>query len=231
MQPGRIVEQGGITRKGAALQAEAPLLARFLGKIVLDVMPAALASVIGGFLFTQYQFGHGVPHPALEQVQPASAEMMALVRDEHAVIIDYLKAQTAAEKSRLAAADIDAARPARDAKVAPDVPIRHVAAVVAAAKPAAPRSKVPAAAAAVPRAPLVIAQAGPNAETASVPSDGAASDDRLARDPDSLLAKTLDLKDHVVAATRHVVSAIGDVFSSVGERIGGPPAGPRQFNS
>jgi hypothetical protein len=230
MQPGRIVEQGGSTRKGTTLQVQAPLLARFLGKIVLDVMPAALASVIGGFLFTQYQFGHGVPHPALEQVQPASAEMMALVRDEHAVIIDYLKAQTAAEKSRLAAADIDAARPAPDARVAPDVPIRHVAPGVVAAKPAA-RSKVPVAAAAVPRAPLVIAQAGPNTELATVLADGAASDDHLARDPDSLLAKTLDLKDHVVAATRHVVSAIGDVFSSVGERIGGPQAGPRQFNS
>src|SRR5580700_7551209 len=35
----------------------APLLARFAGKFVLDIMPAALASVIGGFLFTQYQFG------------------------------------------------------------------------------------------------------------------------------------------------------------------------------
>jgi hypothetical protein len=231
MQPGGIVEQGGITRKGTTLQVEAPLLARFLGKIVLDVMPAALASVIGGFLFTQYQFGHGVPHPALEQVQPASAEMMALVRDEHAVIIDYLKAQTAAEKSRLAAEDTDAARPAPDARVAPDAPIRHVAAVVVAAKPAAPRNKVPVAAAAMPRAPLVIAQAGPNAELATMPADGAASGDRLARDPDSLLAKTLDLKDHVVAATRHAVSAIGDVFSSVGERIGGPQAGPRQFNS
>ncbi len=231
MQPGGIVEQGGITRKGTALRVEAPLLARFLGKIVLDVLPAALASVIGGFLFTQYQFGHVVPHPTLEQVQPASAEMMALVRDEHAMIIDYLKAQTAAEKSRLAAEDTDAARAAPDAKVTPDVPIRHVAAVVVAAKPVAPRNKMPVAAAAVPRAPLVIAQAGPNAELAPVPADGAASDDRLARDPDSLLAKTLDLKDHVVAATRHVVSAIGDVFTSVGERIGGPPAGPRQFNS
>ncbi len=45
-------------------------------------------------------------------------------------------------------------------------------------------------------------------------------DDRLASDPDSLLAKTLDLKDHVVAGARHAVSAIGDVFASVGERIG-----------
>ena len=36
---------------------------------------------------------------------PASAEMMQLVRDEHAVIIDYLKAQMAAEKNRHAAED------------------------------------------------------------------------------------------------------------------------------
>ena len=34
------------------------------------------------------------------QVAPASEEMMRLVRDEHAMIVDYLKAQTAAEKGR-----------------------------------------------------------------------------------------------------------------------------------
>ena len=74
---------------------------RFLGKLVVDVLPAALRSVIGGFLFAQYQFSHATaPHPATEQAVPASAEMMQLVRDEHAVIIDYLKAQMAAEKSR-----------------------------------------------------------------------------------------------------------------------------------
>ena len=53
----------------------APLLARFAGKFVLDIMPAALASVIGGFLFTQFHFGHSAPKPVLEQVTPASAEM------------------------------------------------------------------------------------------------------------------------------------------------------------
>jgi hypothetical protein len=87
-----------------------PLLTRFLGKFVLDILPAALASVIGGFLFTQYHFGHSVPKPVLEQVTPASAEMMAMVRDEHAVIIDYLRTQMAAEKSRVAAEDADLAR-------------------------------------------------------------------------------------------------------------------------
>ena len=51
------------------------------------------------------------------------------------------------------------------------------------------------------------------------------------RDPDSLLAKTLDLKDQVVAATRHAVSAIGDVFTSVGEHITGTAPTTHQFSS
>ena len=56
-------------------------------------------------------------------------------------------------------------------------------------------------------------------------------DDRLARDPDSLLAKTLDLKDHVVAATKQAVAALGDMFASVGEHIGGSTPAARQFNT
>jgi len=222
-----------------------PLLARFLGKIVLDVLPAVLASVIGGFLFTQYQFGHAAaPHPAVEQVTPASAEMIQMVRDEHAMLFDYLKSQSVAEQSRQVAEDQASARAAADAKAMAETKTaadakaladkalaeaatRRFAAVVA-PKPAAARAKAPtatAAAAPVPQAPLVIAQAER--------TDGAAPEERLARDPDSLLAKTLDLKDHVVAATRHVVSAIGDIFASVGERIGGAGsnAGGRQFSS
>src|ERR1700684_1215124 len=110
MQPSEIV--GGIVRTGDKRQGvrpARPILARFAGKFVLDIMPTALASVIGGFLFTQFHFGRApVQHPALEQVTPASAEMMALVRDEHAMIVDYLKTQMAAEKSRQAAQAVDA---------------------------------------------------------------------------------------------------------------------------
>jgi len=215
------------------------LLARFLGKIVHDVLPAALASVIGGFLFTQYQFGHNaVPRPATEAVVPASAEMMALVRDEHAVIIDYLKTQMAAEKSRLAAADADTARAGADGqaidpqttadtktpdvKVPAEIPNRHSSAAMAAPKSANPHPKPPGAVAAAPHAPLLIAE---------VQQTGtAAPADRLAREPDSLLAKTLDVKDHVVAATLGVVSAIGNIFASVGERIVGP-ASARPFSA
>ncbi len=237
----------GIMPRNWTMPHESPLMARFLGKIVLDILPAALASVIGGFLFTQYQFGHAAASRPLEQVAPASAEMVQMVHDEHAMIIDYLKSQSAAERSRAAAEDEASARAAAEAKAAADTKAvadakalaekassekalaeaatRRLAAP-AAAKPVIARVKPPTAIAATSaQAPLVIAQAEQ--------TNGMAPQDRLARDPDSLLAKTLDLKDHVVAATRHVVSAISDIFASLGERIGGlnPNAGGRQFSS
>src|ERR1700722_17473920 len=109
MQLSGIVQERGINQSRWGVPG-VPLLARFAGKFVLDIMPTALASVIGGFLFTQFHLGRpAVPHPVLEQVQPASAEMRALLRDEHAMIVDYLKTQMAAEKSRRAAQEVDAA--------------------------------------------------------------------------------------------------------------------------
>lgn len=238
----------------------APLLTRFLGKFVLDIMPAALASVIGGFLFTQYHFGHSAPKPVLEQVTPASAEMMALVRDEHAAIIDYLKTQMAAEKSRVAAEDADLARAeeasklaeakavaaaaplvaALDAKAVDSKPAEFKSTDLRAASDAAHRSAAtttkpvgwhakPQVAAAVPlpqpapRAPMVIAQADPG--------QNAQASDRFASDPDSLLGKALDVKDHVVAGARHAVSAIGDMFAAVGGALNPQATLPRQFSS
>jgi len=229
-----------IAPNGAA-RLEAPWLARFAGKLVLDVLPAALASVIGGFLFTQYHFDHAAA-PQLVAVQPASPEMMAMVRNEHALIMDYLKAQVAAEKRRDAAEDAAAAHAVADARAAADAKLAEALVVaqtaarastpaVAAAK-AAPvaHHKPPASLAAAPHAPLEIAQANQTGPVAV--ADDAVRSDRLARDPDSLLAKTLDLKDNVVAATRHVVSVIGDVFASVGDTIGGAMASAsRPFSS
>ena len=110
---------GGQDDAQCATRKQIPLLARFAGKFMLDILPAALASVIGGFLFTQYQFGRTAPpQPALEQISPASAEVLALVRDEHAAIISYLNLQMAAEKSRLAAQDAETARAVADARAA-----------------------------------------------------------------------------------------------------------------
>lgn len=247
MQPSGIFEERGLVARSWDARPAAPLLARFLGKFVLDIMPAAMASVIGGFLFTQYQFGHAALRPVAEQAAPASAEMMALVRDEHAMIVDYLKAQMAAEKSRIAAEDaqerdadaktaaVDArvadAKPAdakpADAKAALEASARRIA--VASARSGPPHAKaIPVAVAdAAPHAPLVIAEAQLNTPS----DDEAAPSRRMARDPNSLLGKTLDLKDHVVAATRHVVFMIGDMFASVGGRVSGAAPGGRQFSS
>lgn len=239
MLTGGIVAGRGWVPKSWAARPAAPIVTRFLGKFVLDIMPAALASVIGGFLFTQYQFGHApAQHPPAEAVAPASAEMLALVRDEHAVIVDYLKSQMAAEKNRqaaeAAARDDDAAAGADGGaamsatpRVSADAPARHIAVTAAASRPVSARPKPATAVVASAHAPLVIAQAGPIAAPAST----AMAAERDDRDTNSLLGRTLDLKDHVVAATRHVVFAIGDVFASMGERIGGLVPAARQLNS
>jgi hypothetical protein len=239
-------------------QKQIPLLARFASKFMMDILPAALASVIGGFLFTQYQFGRTAPpQPALEQISPASAEVLALVRDEHAAIISYLDLQMAAEKSRLATQDAETARAVADAKAAQDAAMReneardkagaelttaeiklasvasnrHSAAPGAQAKIAVPRARPTDTSIAGAHAPLVIAQVEKQAGQNAQQNEAAPPADRLARDPDSLLAKTLDLKDHVVAATWHAVTAIGDAFASVGDRIGGVMPNARPFSS
>jgi hypothetical protein len=231
-----------------------PLLARFLGKFVLDIMPAALASVIGGFLFTQFHFGHTASKPVLEQVTPASAEMMALVRDEHAMMVDYLKTQMAAEKSRVAGEDADLARAeaaskladAKAAEAKTAAPVQVVAALDtkpadtksvsesaprrgAAAKPVVWHAKPSAVAAAVP-----LPQPAPRAPLVIAQADpgpNAESSDRPANDPDSLFGKALDLKDHVVAGARHAVSAVGDMFAAVSGALNPTATLPRQLTS
>ena len=67
----------------SAAPSRFPLLSRFAGKLVLDILPAALASVIGGFLFTQYHLGRAAPPPPTEQIGSESTEGLALVREEH----------------------------------------------------------------------------------------------------------------------------------------------------
>jgi hypothetical protein len=233
-----------LTARNDPVYFQSPLLARFMSKFVLDILPAALASVIGGFLFTQYQIGRSAPPPT-QQASPASAEVLALVRDEHEAIVGYLNAQMAAEKSRLAAEEAETARAvaesaqesearekaaaeqsAAEIKLAAMASAHHLA-VATAAKVTLPRPKPASASDAAP-AQITVAQAEqiPQQNAAAPPTD------RLARDPDSLLAKTLDLKDQVVAATKHAVAAVGDMFASVGQRIGGGTApNARQFSS
>ena len=84
----------------------------------------------------------------------------------------------------------------------------------------------------MPHAPLAIARrrsAREDATAAAVAPGEAREPDSLPDDP--LVAGTLNIKDHVVAATRHVVSVIGEMFASVGGSISGAVSGSRQFNS
>jgi hypothetical protein len=208
--------------KNLAPKHEAPMLKRFVGKLVIDVLPATFVSVLGGVIIAQYQLNHATAsHPATEQVVPASAEMMQLVRDEHAVIVDYLKNQMAAEKNRHAAEDaavadarLAAAEP--PAPAAAPVPAPRPVAIGVAAKPVLARTKVATAPVLPPHAPLLIAQ--------NDQAVGAAPAADPAPESKSLLTKTLEIKDHVVGATLHVVSAIGSIpswIASMGDRVSG----------
>lgn len=93
------------------------LVLRYLSKFTFEIVPAALVSAIGGFLFAHYS---AAPAPAARASERELTQAMQMVREEHAQIVDYLKAQQAAEQAALARADASApaAREA-DAKAAP----------------------------------------------------------------------------------------------------------------
>ena len=221
----KYVAPKNLAPRNLAPKEAAPLLKRFVGKLVVDVLPATFVSVLGGLVIAQYQLNHAAAsHPATEQVVPASAEMMQLVRDEHAVIIDYLKTQMAAEKNRHAAEDaavadarLAAAEP--PAPVAAPLPAPRAIATAVIAKPAPARTKVATAPVLPPHAPLQIAQA--DQPVSAAPAADPAPESK------SLLTKTIEIKDHVVGATLHVVTAIGSIpswIASMGDRIGGSGA-------
>jgi hypothetical protein len=185
-----------------------PLVVRCLGKFVLEVLPAAAASVIGALVLAQYQFGHTVaPAPAVERASPASVEMLQLIRDEHAAILKFLTAQRGAEEIRLASSADDSAP--MDTKPAPT---RREAASVT-VKPATPRTatrRAAAVAAVPPRAPLVIAR---------LDADHNATLNKPTMSPSNpIIARSLAIKDGVFSATWHVVSAIGGFPSWIASR-------------
>jgi hypothetical protein len=228
------MQRDAITAAGLVVRQEVPLFKRLLSKLVVDVLPATVVSALGGFIITQYQFSHTVMRPATVQVVPASAEMMQLVRDEHAVIIDYLKAQLAEEKSRHAAedaADASARAAADDQTAATTLPATTAAPIalpparsattVVAAKPVTHAKVAVTPTALPPHAPLMIAQA--DLPLAAAPATSAPAEQK------SLLTRTIEIKDHVVGATLHAVSAIGGIpswIASMGNRIGGGDTTP-----
>lgn len=257
MQHGGIIATAALLPRQHPARGEVPWLARFAGKVVLDIMPGALASVIGGFLFTQYHFGHAAATPPVaEAAAPASAEMLKMVRDEHAQIMDYLRSQAATQQRQDALAQAEDQRAVADARIADaktadakmaDAKIadarmaqagvaRRLVDAAVEPKPLAPRSGplfvVAPAPAAAPQ--LVVAQAN----TADMPPApiGVAAPYTVAPAPRSILARTLDIKDHVVHATLHAVSAIGSIpswIASMGDRTGDNGTKPveRQFSA
>jgi hypothetical protein len=199
------------------------LLKRLVDKIVKDALPAGLASILGGLLLTHFQLDR-VPQPTTVKVTQASPEMMQLLRDEHGLIIDFVREQVASEKSRGSADQsgqrVTEASAPPAVQVAPSPVQRPIPVVaLAAPKPAAPRSKNQVVVASLPAPALAQAQ----------PADPVPQ--AAARTDDSLLAKTIGIKDQVVSVTQRAVSAtIGVIpswFGSLGDRIGGEGQSPR----
>ena len=184
------------------------LVARLASKLVLDILPATTASLVGGLLFAHYGLGRATESAA--QVAPASAEMMQLLRDEHGLIISFLNAQLEREKTELASGDA-LRHGSGEAAATANVPARTPGASIA-GKPVMPRARATIAATA--SAPLVIAQVQ-EAESPSAPPSPA---------PQALIAKTMGLKDHVVSVTHRVVSALGEIpnwVGLIGDHLGG----------
>lgn len=215
------MQQGGTALREAMRPGEVPALVRFLGKLVLEVLPAAMASVIGAFLFAHYQFGEpansrpaGGPATA---AAPASAEMVQLVREEHATIRDFLIAERTAEKARFAAADAADVRAAADAKLATMAPRRAAVAQIA-DKSASRRSKPTVIAAAATGVASTATAELPPLVVAGVQQDPTSV--LLPPAPASFVSRTLSVPGHVVAVTLHAVMAIGGIPSWIGHRVG-----------
>jgi hypothetical protein len=193
------------------------LARRFLTKLIHDIVPGAMASLIGGFLLAHYGLSRPAD-PAGVQAPPASAAMMGVLRDEHALVADFVKAETAGEKMRTQAASDDApagapnratAAPSAIVAPRPQVAVTPGSSIVT-------HGKAPVVLASLP---LVIAQTPPQPTEAAIAVTG---HDR------AFLTEVI--KDRVVAATQRAVAAIGGIpswFGSIGDRIGGENNVPR----
>ncbi|MBV1699249.1 MAG: hypothetical protein KGQ47_12980 [Hyphomicrobiales bacterium] len=196
------------------------LVRRFVTKLIQDMLPGALASLVGGFLLAHYGVSRPV-EPAAMQAPAASVAMMSVLRDEHALVADFLKAETAGEKQRAQAAaqastdEAVAAEPNRAAAESPVIAASRPQAAVAPVSGAATHGKAPVVVASL--RPLVIAP--PLGSEGAVPTTGRGS-----------AFFTEVIKDRVVAATQRAVAAIGGIpswFGAIGDRIGGESNVPR----
>lgn len=207
---------GTIDRSAIPAKA-APLFARLLSKLVLEVLPASLASVIGAALLAHYQFGHpAMPTGGVAVVAqaPASPEMLQLVRDEHDLIRNFLVTQQAAQTGHHAAADAQPAPATVDAEIAAAI-ARH-AVKPPAAKVAETRVKL-AATASLPAAPAPAAAPPAVAAAPQALPAFAGLQNSAAPSPP---AEHRSLVARIVRAPLHAVLTIGGIPSWIGHRLG-----------
>ena len=246
------MQHGATTDRSAISAKAAPLFARLLSKLVLEVLPASLASVIGAALLAHYQFGHpSAAAGAVVAVAPAAAspEMLQLVRDEHDLIRNFIVAQQSAQAQRYAAADaqpMQSATPAQSVQADADAEIaaaiaRHAASAVPTKTPAR-RLKVAAIAplpaspapATLPLPATAMSAVAPAPQAAPVLAGLQNSAVPLAPpEQRSLMARILAMKDHVVRAPLHAVMTVGGIPSWIGHRLGSdePEPGERMFSA
>ena len=86
-----------------------PSLSRFYSKLFYELLPAAIASAVGGMVYNHYAKAP-VATPPSAIVAPASAELLQMVRDEHALFVDYLKKNAETRQQAELAAEQDARR-------------------------------------------------------------------------------------------------------------------------
>ena len=99
---------------------------RFFSKVFYELLPAAIVSVLGTFLINKYARPADPPQPVA--AAPANAELVQLLREQQALLTDYLKKTAEArertgpaavpEAETLKAAERAAAQALREAKAA-----------------------------------------------------------------------------------------------------------------
>lgn len=207
-----------------------PLLRRFVGKLIHDILPAALASLLGGFLITHFQLNRP-PEPVTVPVARASPEMMQLLRDEHGLIGSFVKAQIANEKNAIERSlnEKKQLRANADDSAGP-VPAEAQLGAVAAPPPTAVVAVIPGKPAPARVKPPVVGASLPTLATSPAQQSENTPPQPAARNDDLLLAKTIGFKDNVVAVTQRAAAAIGGIpswFGAIGDRIGGEDPSPR----
>jgi hypothetical protein len=216
------------------------LLSRFFSKLFYELLPAAIVSGVGGMLFNHYvsPFSHyanpPIATPAAAIESPVNAEMIQMVRDEHGLIVDYLKRYTEARQQADRAAEQEARRikPAERPAMARPAETRAVAVVTHITEK--PETKVPTRQPAQhpdKAEPLRMASLAPQVQSVVQPAMPPVRLVTPAADSDENIVKT---KLHVVAATVERIPFLG---SSVAEWLSGdgpprplPPVGPPPSN-